>query len=225
MKKILLAEDDMDLGGILRQFLQLSGYTVEWEQDGEKALCFLKSNMADACIIDVMMPKMDGFALAENIIELHPGMPFIFLTARNHKEDRLRGLGLGADDYIVKPFEADELVLRLKNILKRSEQSTASASSIIEIGKYKLDCERLQLHYENSFTRITGLDAKILAYLSENRNTIIKRRDILLAIWNTDDYFTGRSLDVFLSRIRRYLQKDSSISIQSIRNVGFEFRV
>lgn len=118
MKEIILAEDDQDLGSILKQYLEISGFKIIWKQNGEEALEYLKCNVAAACIIDVMMPKLDGFGLAERIIDLHPQTPFIFLTAKNTKEDRLKGLGLGADDYIVKPFEVDELVLRLANILK-----------------------------------------------------------------------------------------------------------
>ena len=225
MKHLLLAEDDVDFGSILKQFLELAGYHVTWKQNGEDALSYLSGATVAACIIDVMMPVMDGFSLAEKIIDLHPGTPFIFLTARNKKEDRLKGLGLGADDYIIKPFEADELLLRLKNIIKRTENAAQQADEVISIGAYNLDHSKLLLHRGNNFTRITELEANILLYLSANRNKIIKRKEILMAVWKTDDYFTGRSFDVFLSRIRRYLQADGSISIVSIRNVGIEFKV
>ncbi len=225
MKPILLAEDDIDLGSILKQFLEISGYQIVWKQNGEDAYEFLKFNIVAACIIDVMMPKMDGFSLAEKITDLHPATPFIFLTARNQKEDRLKGLGLGADDYIVKPFEVDELVLRLKNILKRSELVLSKAENNFIIGNYILDCSRLVLHHDSCFIRITEMEVNIMLYLFENRNKMIKRKDILLAIWKSDDYFTGRSFDVFLSRIRKYFQEDNSISIVSVRNVGLEFRL
>lgn len=224
MKQLLLAEDDVDLGSILKQFLEISGYKVLWVQDGNKALEFLQSQLATACIIDVMMPKMDGFALAEKVTELHPGLPFIFLTARNQKEDRLKGLGLGADDYIVKPFEVDELLLRLRNILKRSEQNLSSDKQIL-IGEYQLDCNRLQLHFNGGFVQLTEMETRIILHLYENRNQMLKRKDILQAIWKTDDYFTGRSFDVFLSRIRKYFQENKTVSIISVRNVGVEFRV
>lgn len=224
MKQILLAEDDIDLGSILKQFLEISGYGVSWMQDGEKAFEFLKSQMVTACIIDVMMPKMDGFTLAEKITKIHPGLPFIFLTARNQKEDRLKGLGLGADDYVVKPFEVNELLLRLRNILKRSEQ-TLSSYRQVAIGEYQLDCNRLQLHYNSRFVQLTEMETRIILHLNENRNQMLKRKDILQAIWKTDDYFTGRSFDVFLSRIRKYFQEDKTVSIVSVRNVGVEFRV
>lgn len=223
MKHLLLAEDDADLGNLLKKFLEMSGYTVSWRQDGEQALEFLQSAIVSFCIIDVMMPKMDGFTLAEHITELHPGLPFIFLTARNEKEDRLRGLGLGADDYISKPFEAEELLLRLKNILKRIEGNNFSLTNDIAIGEYLLDYSKLQLKHGNSFIQLTKLDAQLLFYLYENRNKLIVRKDILMAIWKTDDYFTGRSFDVFLSRLRKYLKEDSNIAIKSVRNVGVEF--
>ena len=224
MKQLLLAEDDIDLGSILKQFLEISGYTVSWVQDGNKALEFLTSQLATACIIDVMMPKMDGFTLAEKVTELHPGLPFIFLTARNQKEDRLKGLGLGADDYIVKPFEVDELLLRLRNILKRSEQNLSSDKKI-PIGEYQLDCNRLQLNFNDGFVQLTEMETRIILHLYENRNQMLKRKDILQAIWKADDYFTGRSFDVFLSRIRKYFQENKTVSIISVRNVGVEFRV
>lgn len=223
MKHLLLAEDDADLGNLLRKFLEVSGYAVSWKQDGEQALEFLQSAIVSVCIIDVMMPKMDGFTLAEHITELHPGLPFIFLTARNEKEDSLKGLGLGADDYITKPFEVEELLLRLKNILKRTESNAVFAGNDIVIGSYVLDNSKLQLKHGNNFIQLTKLDAQVLLYLFENRNKLIARKDILMAIWKTDDYFTGRSFDVFLSRLRKYLKDDSSISIKSVRNVGVEF--
>jgi DNA-binding response OmpR family regulator len=223
MKQILLAEDDLDLGGILKQFLELKGYNITWKQDGLAALEFLQTNTVAACIIDVMMPEMDGFILAEKICDLHPFTPFIFLTARNQKEDRLKGLGLGADDYITKPFEVDEFLLRLKNILKRSELLAVTDNDIY-IGNYRLDILRQQLHKGNSFVTLTEMEVKIISYLFENRNKLIKRKELLQAIWKTDDYFTGRSFDVFLSRIRKYFQSDDSIIIVSVRNVGIEFK-
>ena len=224
MKEILLAEDDPDLGNILKQFLEASGFKMVWKPDGPSALDYVRNAGVAACIIDVMMPKMDGFTLAENIIDLHPGTPFIFLTAKNAKEDRLKGLGLGADDYIVKPFEVDELVLRLKNILKRSAQPLADSSTSIKMGTYMLDDNRLLLQHENRTINVTEKEAKLLRYLSENRNRMIRRKDILMAIWKSDDYFCGRSLDVFLSRIRKYFMLDYSVSIVSVRNVGIEFK-
>ena len=224
MREILLTEDDLDLGNILKQYLEASGFKIVWKLNGEEALDYLRKVIVAVCIIDVMMPKMDGFSLAEKIIDLQPETPFIFLTAKSKKEDRLKGLGLGADDYIVKPFEADELVLRLKNILKRTEQSISGFSQLVRIGTYDLDMSRLVLKHENKAIRITEMEASLLLYLSDNRNRIIKRNDILLAIWKSDDYFCGRSLDVFLSRIRKYLQDDSSVSILSVRNVGVELK-
>jgi DNA-binding response OmpR family regulator len=224
MKEILLVEDDSDLGNILRQFLNASGFSVEWKTNGNEALDHLKQTPVAACILDVMMPLMDGFTLAEKIINLHPGTPFIFLTAKKTKDDRLRGLGLGADDYIVKPFEVDELILRLKNILKRTEHNYSN-TDILSINSYKLDSNRLILQHEAKTIRLTETEAKLLRYLFFNRNKMIKRKDILVEIWGRDDYFIGRSLDVFLTRIRKYLQNDNSISIVSVRNVGIEFKV
>lgn len=225
MKHILLTEDDVDLGNILKQLLEFNKYRVTWMLNGLDALDFLKANTVSVCIIDVMMPKMDGFMLAENIIEIQPELPFLFLTARSQKEDRLRGLGLGADDYIVKPFEVDELLLRLKNILRRYEQGNSETKQQVRIGNYLLDYDRLILSSDSNQFRLTEREAKIIAYFHENRNKVIKRSEILMAIWKTDDYFTGRSFDVFLSRIRKYFSQDNSISITSVRNIGIEFKV
>lgn len=226
MKHILLAEDDYDFADILKQYLELAGFKVSWSPNGREALDFLKSAKADLCILDVMMPVMDGFTLAAEIIQIFPEMPFIFLTARNQKEDKLKGLKLGADDYIVKPFEADELVLRIRNILKRSEPSVSkTVREIVNIGFYTFDYNNLLLNHSDVYTRLTEKEAMLLLYFTQNPGRIIKREEVLLQIWKSDDYFSGRSLDVFVSRLRKYLNADSQIEIETIRGIGFEFHL
>ena len=226
MKKILLAEDDADFAKVLKQYLELYNYEVIWVSDGEMAFSVFKEDIFQLCILDVMMPKMDGFTLAENIINHNPEVPFLFLTAKKLKEDKLRGLKLGADDYIVKPFEADELVLRIQNILKRTEKSTESIlkTEKIQIGKFVFDTERLLLQTANSNQQLTEKEAALLLFLFENKNQLLKREIILKAIWGTDDFFSGRSMDVFISRLRKYFKEDASISIESKRNLGLEFK-
>lgn len=226
MKKILLAEDDADFASVLKQYLEIYDYTVFWAQDGEQALKLFQEQSFNICVFDVMMPHIDGFTLAEKIIKINPEVPFVFLTARQLKEDKIKGLKLGADDYIVKPFEADELVLRLNNILKRTQKSTSdSISETITIGKYSFDTKRLELKFEHKTQQLTEKEASLVLFFYQNRNQLLKREEILTAVWGNDDFFSGRSMDVFISRLRKYFSEDSAISIESIRNIGLEFKI
>ena len=227
MAKILLAEDDIDFAQVLKQYLELYQFEVHWSCDGEQALNSFKNDDFSCCILDVMMPKIDGFTLAEKMIDYNPDVPFVFLTAKQLKEDKLRGLKLGADDYIVKPFEADELVLRIQNILKRSRKLSLNTSQTVEIaiGEFSFDTQRLELKNANTIQQLTEKEAALLLYLFENKNKLIKREDILLAVWNSDDFFSGRSMDVFISRLRKYFKEDASIAIESKRNLGLEFKI
>lgn len=226
MKKLLLAEDDHDFAAILKQYLELHQFEVIWAENGEIALDFFKNQTFDICIFDVMMPKLDGFSLAEKIITINPEIPFIFLTARKLKEDKIIGLKLGADDYIAKPFEVDELVLRLQNILKRIEQKRSlDGNNTIEIGSYIFDNERLTLNNKNHVQQLTEKEAALIEYLYLNHNQLLKRDDILMSVWKKDDYFSGRSMDVFISRLRKYFNSDPKIKIESVRNIGLEFKI
>jgi DNA-binding response OmpR family regulator len=226
LKRLLLAEDDFDFAAILKQYLELHQFEVIWAENGEIALDYFKNQTFDICVFDVMMPKMDGFSLAEKIITINPEIPFIFLTARKLKEDKIIGLKLGADDYIVKPFEVDELVLRLQNILKRIEQKRSlDGNNIIEIGSYIFDNERLTLNNKNHVQQLTEMEASLIEYLYLNHNQLLKRDQILMSVWKKDDYFSGRSMDVFISRLRKYFNSDPKIKIESVRNIGLEFKI
>ncbi|MBO6605458.1 response regulator transcription factor [Psychroserpens sp.] len=227
MKTILLAEDDLDFGNILKQYLEISGFEITWAKDGAEALDYFKAQSYDICVFDVMMPKMDGFTLAENIIDVNPECPFIFLTARKLKEDKIKGLKLGADDYIVKPFEADELVLRLNNIIRRAERSfkTIQQTEVLSISTYTFDTKRLVLNCQDYTKQLTQKEAELILFLVNHKNQLLKREEVLTAVWENDDFFSGRSMDVFISRLRKYFQHDPSISIESKRNVGLEFKV
>lgn len=227
MKHILLAEDDLDFGNILKQYLEISGYQITWAKDGKEALELFKNNTFNICVFDVMMPKMDGFTLAEKVNDINPEIPFIFLTARKLKDDKIKGLKLGADDYIVKPFEADELVLRLNNILKRTEKSARQLpqEDVLSISNYTFDTKRLELSCDDYSKQLTQKEAELILYLFNHKNQLLKREDILKAVWENDDFFSGRSMDVFISRLRKYFKLDPAISIESIRNVGLEFKV
>ena len=229
-KHILLAEDDADFGSILKQYLEMSGFSVKWAKDGKEALQLFQKGNFNICVLDVMMPKLDGFSAAEQIIAINPEIPFIFLTARKMKEDKLKGLKLGADDYVVKPFEADELVLRLNNILKRSQKNKAESTpitteEIIKIGLYQFNTKRLELTINETVQRLTEKEGELITFLYLHKNQLLKREEILNSVWKNDDFFSGRSMDVFISRLRKYFKEDVSISIESIRGVGLEFKV
>ena len=227
MRHILLAEDDFDFGSILKQYLELHQYKVSWAKDGNEALELFAKNKYDICVFDVMMPKLDGFSLAEKVIEIDPEIPFIFLTAKKLKEDKIKGLKLGADDYIVKPFEADILVLKLQNILKRTTrvQHESTSKDTIHIGKYVFDYNNQSLKYKEEYQRLTEKETQLISYLYAHKNNMVRREDILKEIWGNDDFFSGRSMDVFISRLRKYFKNDNSISIDSVRGVGLTFSI
>ncbi|WP_438711629.1 response regulator transcription factor [Aquimarina muelleri] len=225
MKHILLAEDDFDFGSILKQYLEIHNYTVTWAKDGKEALEIFTNEQFDICVLDVMMPKMDGFTLAEKIIDLDPEVPFIFLTAKKMKEDKIRGLKLGADDYISKPFEADILVLKLENILKRSRKVILPKEEVISIGNYEFDMINHKLKIEGESQRLTEKETILIQYLWTHKNRMIKREDLLTEVWGSDDFFSGRSMDVFISRLRKYFKQDTNITIESVRGVGLTFNI
>lgn len=219
--KVLLVEDDPDFGLILKQYLELSDFEVSWFQNPVDIVEILNSNFTfNIGILDIMMPNIDGFSLAKVILKEKPNFPLLFLSAKNQKIDRLTGLKIGADDYIAKPCDPEELILRIKNILKRISPNTTE--NRFKIGSYLLDGESLLLSHSEEKVRLTIREKDLLLYLLKKNNQTIKRDDILDDLWETNDYFTGRSLDVFISRLRKYLHRDSRIVIQSIRGIGFE---
>ena len=219
---LLLVEDDIDLQKVLAQYLELSGFTVYTANHGKHGLELFKKHHVDLCILDVMMPVMDGFALAGEIRSLDPEMPVVFLTAKNQKEDRLKGLKIGADDYITKPFEAEELVLRLHNILKRAGKEDSAST---KLGKLNVRFQELVIEDGDTLHNLTPREAELLRYLIENQNTVLKREQILHELWGQNDYFLGRSMDVFISRLRKYLQGEETVSLETKRGVGFIFKV
>jgi len=216
--KILIAEDDRDFGNILSQYISMNGFEVLLATDGLKAWELFKESHPDLCVLDVMMPEMDGFTLAEKIKTLSPKMPFIFLTAKTMKEDIVRGLKLGADDYITKPFDPEALILRINNILTRVY---SSVNDDYQISDTTLKYNTLELICNGVNDTLTLKEAQLLRYLIINKNKMMSREDILTEIWGEDDYFLGRSMDVFISRIRKYLTPDSGVDIRTIRGAGF----
>ncbi|MFL1897057.1 response regulator transcription factor [Aquimarina sp. 2-A2] len=225
MIHLLLAEDNVDLGGVLKQYLEMNNFNVHWAKNGEDALEIFKKNELSICVLDIMMPILDGFSLAEKMLKMNSDIPFIFLTAKGAKREKMKGLKLGADDYIVKPFEADELVARINNILKRTRPHNAAEKETIKIGNFSFSRSDLILKHIDKTQRLTQKEADLIAFLYHNRHQLIKRGDILSTVWGNDDFFSGRSMDVFISRLRGYFRKDSNISIKSIRGIGFEFNI
>ena len=224
--KILLAEDDLNLGVLLVDYLETEGFKVKLCKDGELALKAFRANEYDLCLLDVMMPKMDGFSLAKEIRSTDKKIPLIFITAKSLKEDKLKGYGLGADDYVTKPFDEEELLWKIKAVIRRIPDSKIeSKTEIISIGKYIFDFSNQSLSISGKEKRITEKECEILHYLSTHRNKIIKREEMLKKLWGENDYFFGRSLDVFISKIRKYLKEDAGLKIENVFGVGFIFNV
>lgn len=221
---LLLVEDDADLGRLLTAYLQVQGLDVSLANDSEGALGLLKERNFDIVVLDVMLPKGDGFSLANLIKVRYPNLPFLFLTARRQKEDVLKGLSLGADDYMVKPFDADELVLRLQNILRRSS-GAVPYDDILIIGGFSFEPSQLRLSYGSTSAMLTKREAGVLELLAKNLGRIVSRKDVLEQLWGNADYFNGRSLDVYIGRLRKILEQDSELRLESVRGSGFILHV
>jgi DNA-binding response OmpR family regulator len=218
MMKILIAEDDRDFGNILTQYVAIRGFEVNLARDGKEAWEKYNREKPDICVLDVMMPEMDGFTLAEKIKQSNDEMPIIFLTAKSLKEDIVKGLKLGADDYITKPFDPEVLILRINNILKRVY---SSANDEYRVSSILLLFNTLELICGKTKVKLTLKEAQLLRYFIINKNKILAREDILTEIWGEDDYFLGRSMDVFISRLRKYVSEDKNIDIRTVRGTGF----
>lgn len=216
--KVLIAEDDRDFGNILTQYITISGFEVTLARDGKEAWDLFNKDKPDICVFDVMMPEMDGFTLAEKIKQSDHDMPIIFLTARSLKEDIVKGLKLGADDYITKPFDPEVLILRINNILKRAY---SSVNDEYHVSSTVLRFNTLELLCGKNKEKLTLKEAQLLRYFIINKNKVLAREDILTEIWGEDDYFLGRSMDVFISRIRKYVSDDKGIDIRTVRGTGF----
>jgi DNA-binding response OmpR family regulator len=222
---ILLAEDDLNLGFVMKDLLEDEGYKVVLCSDGTTALQTFSEGDFDICLLDVMMPFRDGFTVAENIRKQTPDMPVIFITAKAMTEDKVKGLRIGADDYITKPFENEEFLLRLENVLKRTvkQERTDKKTDILTLGTYTLDHKNLLLKSESGEDRkLTAKEAKILRVMILNANQVMEREVLLNAVWGKDDYFAGRSMDVFITKLRKYLKDDERIRILNIHGVGFK---
>jgi len=216
--KVLIAEDDIDFGNILSQYVTISGFEVILARNGKEAWEKFPDSKPDICVLDVMMPEMDGFTLAEKIKQVNNNIPVVFLTARSMKDDIVKGLKLGADDYITKPFDPEVLILRLNNILKRVY---SSVNDEYTVSSTTLNFNTLELECAGAKEKLTLKEAQLLRYFISHKNNILKRDDILTEIWGDDDYFLGRSMDVFISRLRKYISGDNGIELRTVRGTGF----
>jgi DNA-binding response OmpR family regulator len=220
--RILLCEDDQNLGMVLKNYLELNDYEVTLERDGRLGLAAFQREKYDICLLDVMMPNMDGFTLAEEIRDVDPDIPLFFLSAKTMKEDIIQGYKLGADDYITKPFDSEVLLLKIKAILKRNEELTKESENIeFDLGKYHFNPKLRQLIVDGRTQTLSPKENELLKMLAEHKNDLLPRERALKKIWGSDTYFNGRSMDVYIAKLRKYLKEDSNIEIVNIHGNGF----
>lgn len=226
--KILLAEDDTNLGMVLKNYLELNDYEVELSRDGILALAAFRRDKFDICLLDIMMPNMDGFKLAEEIRDVDPDIPLFFLSAKTMKEDIIQGYKLGADDYIAKPFDSELLLLKIKAILKRNQELNSKEEDIHEfkIGRYSFNARLRTLTRDDNETHtLSPKENELLRMLCEHKNDLLPRELALKKIWGSDTYFNGRSMDVYIAKLRKYLKEDTNIEIVNIHGNGFRLVV
>jgi two-component system, OmpR family, response regulator len=222
---ILLAEDDDNLGMLLNTYLKAKGFTVNLARNGKEALDKYKNDKYDFLILDVMMPEMDGFTLAKEIRETDKKIPILFLTAKAMKEDKLQGFEIGADDYLTKPFQMEELVARIGAILNRSGISSSEENEIFNIGNLTFEPEKRILHLPDEDRKLTTKESSLLELLIKNKDEILDRQATLRLIWGDDNYFNGRSMDVYIAKLRKLLKSDERIEIMNIHGKGFKLIV
>lgn len=225
MPKILYAEDDETLAFLTKDNLEQNGYEVWHCADGNLCLESFAGQEFDICILDIMLPKKDGFELATEIRKANSEIPIIFLSAKTLKEDRIKGLRLGADDYLVKPFSIEELLLKIEIFLKRSQKNKTVETAVYTIGKYHFDAKNYLVYNADEKISLTQREAELLKLFLDNKNVVLKREEILKSLWGDDDYFMGRSLDVFISRLRKVLANEKGIIIENRHGIGFRFVV
>lgn len=226
MKKLLLVEDDNSFGYILKEYLDIKGFHVTWSRDGLQAIDLIRRHAFDLCILDIKLPGADGFAVAEAIRKYEPGLPFIFLTAKGLKVDKLKGFRSGCDDYEVKPVDEELLVAKINAIIARSGKTVAADENFCyQIGAYLFDYRNQALSYKEKQAVLTQREADLLKLLCQHQNILVDRKTVLKDIWGMNDLFTRKSMDVFISRLRKRLKDDPSVKIINIHNRGFVLQV
>jgi len=218
---VFFVEDDLSFGSVLKSYLEINDFAVTWVDDGKYALERFRKGSFRLCILDVMLPHVDGFTLAERIRSIDSQIPFIFLTAKTMKEDVLKGYNLGADDYITKPFDSEVLLCKIGAILKRGTANAIPLKHPVEIGTYRFDYHLRQITGNGMVQNLSPREADLLKLLYENKNNLLPRHIALMTIWGDDSYFTGRSMDVFISRLRKYFSDDPRIEFKNIHGSGY----
>jgi two-component system OmpR family response regulator len=219
---ILLAEDDDNLGLLLNTFLKAKGFNVDLARNGSIAYQMFNEKSYDFLILDVMMPEMDGFSLAKEIRETDKDVPILFLTAKALKEDKLEGFSVGADDYLTKPFSMEELLARINAILKRTRTESGKPAAIYQVGRFAFDADKRIIDIDGELVKLTTKENHLLKLLSKNKNEVLDRQAALRAIWGDDNYFNGRSMDVYIAKLRKILKGDESIEIMNVHGKGFK---
>ncbi len=228
-QRILLVEDDVNFGSVLRSFLEMNDLIVDLVDDGQNAIATFSGNSYDMCILDVMLPHVDGFTIGAEIKRLKPATPIIYLTAKNMKEDMVKGYQIGADDYVTKPFDSELLIYKIKAILKRSPIAPADSTNAetLQIGRYSFNVKNRSLTFDDdgSVTKLSPKEAELLLFLHQNVNNVVDRNLTLEKIWGETGYFTARSMDVFITKLRKYLKGDSSIEIINVHGTGYILQI
>lgn len=223
--KVLLAEDDIQLGFVIKDNLEEAGYEIELCRDGQTAIDKFDKKEFDICLLDVMMPNKDGFTVAKKIRQQSDVVPVLFLTAKSMEEDKIKGFQTGADDYITKPFSMKELIMRMEVFLRRTKKLHSESSEQYTIGKLKFSFTDLQLDTPAGTVSLTQREADLLKFLCEHPNRVLKREEVLTHVWGKDDYFLGRSMDVFMAKLRKHFKADPAIVLETIHGIGFRFNV
>lgn len=220
--RILLCEDDENFGVLLQEYLTTKGFDCDLQPDGENGYRAFVHNSYDVCLLDVMMPRKDGFQLAEEIREINTEVPIIFLTAKQQKEDVIRGFKIGGDDYLTKPFSMEELIYRIESIMRRVKGGKKKQTNMFKIGDFLLDTQRQLLIYGDTETKLTTKENELLGLLAQNANHILERQYALKSIWVDDNYFNARSMDVYITKLRKLLQGDPNVGIINVHGKGYK---
>ncbi len=222
-KRIFLVEDDVNFGSVLKSFLEMNDLDVDWVDDGLDAVSTFKSNTYDLCILDVMLPHIDGFTIGTEIKKLNAGTPIIYLTAKNMKEDMIKGYKIGADDYITKPFDSEVLIYKIKAILKRQlPDAKPIVDEVLQVGRYSFNTMNRTLTFEDGeLIKLSPKEAELLSFLMMNVNHVVDRNLTLEKIWGETGYFTARSMDVYITKLRKYLKNDPAIEITNVHGTGY----
>jgi two-component system OmpR family response regulator len=222
--KIFLVEDDLSFGSVLKSYLEINDFSVDWIDDGKYAVDHFRKGLFDICILDVMLPHVDGFTIANEIRQINNTVPIIFLTAKKLKDDVLMGYGVGGDDYITKPFDTDILLAKIRAIVARRDFQRGT-KDIFEIGKFTFNAKLRTLTAGNDEKKLSPKEAQVLELLAANPNALISREMTLKKIWGNDDYFTARSMDVYITKLRKMLSDDSRLNIKNIHGAGFQLLI